>query len=98
MAKLSKKDSCGTSFHGHEITATPNQLIKALGKPQFGCNDGHDKTNFDWVCETSDGRVFTIYDWKVYAPLNMNSRYSFHIGAFSGSVASKALRELKLII
>jgi len=98
MAKLSEKNSCGTSFHGHTVTATPNQIIKALGEPQYGCNDGQDKTNFDWICETNDGAVFTIYDWKEYSQLNMDSYYEFHIGAFHGFVASKAVRELRSII
>ena len=95
MAKLSNKSANGTSFHGQEITATPNQLIEVLGEPQFGCNDGQDKTNFDWVCETKDGNVFTVYDWKEYKPLNMDSYYSFHIGAHAGSVSLKALAEIR---
>ena len=95
MAKLSSKSPTGTSFHGHEIVATPNQLIEALGKPQFGDNSGWDKTNFDWVCETKDGNVFTVYDWKEYKPLNMDSYYSFHIGAKSGLVGEKALAEIR---
>jgi hypothetical protein len=95
MAKLSNKSASGTSFGGHEITATPNQLIDTLGEPQFGCNDGQDKTNFDWVCETADGRVFTVYDWKEYKPLNMDSYYSFHIGAHSGAVAAQAVSEIR---
>ena len=95
MAKLSKKSACGTSFHGHTVTATPNQLIEALGEPQFGSNDGRDKTNFDWVCETQDGKVFTVYDWKQYKSLDMDSYYSFHIGANSGTVASRALSEIR---
>ena len=95
MAKLSNKSACGTSFHGHTVTATPNQLIDALGEPQFGCNDGRVDCNFDWVCETQDGKVFTVYDWKEYKPLNMDSYYSFHIGANSGSVAARALSEIR---
>ena len=95
MAKLSNKSASGTSFHRQEITATPNQLIEALGEPQFGDNDGRDKTNFDWVCETKDGNVFTVYDWKEYKPLNMDSYYSFHIGAKSGLVGLKALAEIR---
>jgi hypothetical protein len=95
MAKLSNKSAAGTSFHGHTVTATPNQLIEALGEPQFGWNDGQDKCNFDWICETNDGAVFTIYDWKEYKPLNMDSYYEFHIGAFHGFVAVRALSEIR---
>lgn len=95
MAKLSNKSACGTSFQSHVITATPNQLIEALGEPQFGCNDGRDKCNFDWVCETQDGKVFTVYDWKEYKPLNMDSYYSFHIGANTIAVSKQALTEIQ---
>jgi len=95
MAKLSNKSACGTSFYGHKVTATPNQLIEALGEPQFGSNDRRDKTKFDWVCETQDGKVFTVYDWKEYKPLDMDSYYSFHIGAHSGPVAARALSEIR---
>ena len=96
MAKLSNKSAAGTSWYGQEIKTTPKQLIEILGTPQFGDNSGQDKCNFDWVCETEDGDVFTVYDWKEYAPLNMDSVYSFHIGANTSLVSSKALDELEL--
>ena len=94
MAKLSNKSATGTSFHGHRVKATPNQLIEVLGEPQFADNSGQDKTNFDWVCETQDGEVFTIYDWKEYKPLDMDSYYSFHIGAHCGGTAARGLSEI----
>jgi len=94
MAKLSSKSPTGTSWHGHTITATPNQLIEALGEPQYGYNDGQDKSNFDWVCETESGHVFTIYDWKEYVPLKMDSEYSFHVGANAKLVAVRAVQEV----
>jgi hypothetical protein len=94
MAKLSSKSPTGTSWGGHEIKATPNQLIESLGEPQYGYNDGKDKSNFDWICETESGHVFTIYDWKEYVPLKMDSEYSFHVGSNSTSVASKAVQEV----
>lgn len=95
MAKLSEKDSNMTSYWGDQITATPNQLIELIGKPQWGYNDGTDKTNMDWVCETEGGKVFTIYDWKEYRPLNMDSYYGFHIGAHSKEISNQAWMELK---
>ena len=94
MAKLSSKSPTGTSWHGHTITATPNQLIEALGEPQYGYNDGQDKSNFDWVCETESGHVFTIYDWKEYVSLKMDSEYSFHVGANAKLVAVRAVQEV----
>ena len=94
MAKLSKKSPAGTSFHDVTIRATANQLIQALGKAQWGNNDGSDKTNFDWVCETSSGKVFTIYDWKYYRPLDLNEEVDFHIGANSFITSMDARKEL----
>ena len=66
MAKLSNQSSNGTSFHNSTITASVNELIAALGEPQYQSNDGEDKVNFEWDCETEEGAVFTIYDWKTY--------------------------------
>jgi hypothetical protein len=98
MAKLSNKSATGTSFHDVTIQTTPQKLIDVLGEPQFGDNSEQDKTNFDWICETKDGKVFTIYDWKYYRPLQMDEIIDFHIGGHSGSVTLKALQELKEIL
>ena len=94
MAKLSKKDPSGTSFHDVTIRCTANQLIQALGPAQWGSNDGRDKTNFDWICETKRGAVFTIYDWKFYRPLDLDEKVNFHIGANSFMTSMTALEEL----
>ena len=59
----------GTSFHGVTLTTTPQQLIDALGEPQYFSNDGSDKTNMDYSLETEDEIAFTIYDWKEYLSL-----------------------------
>ena len=65
MRKTSKS-SGGTSFHGTEIRTTVHTLRKLLGEPEYSGNDGEDKVNFEWVMETEDGGVFTVYDWKEY--------------------------------
>ena len=98
MAKLTEKSASGTSFWGVTIQTTPQKLIDVLGVPQFGDNSGQDKTNFDFVCETEGGDVFTIYDWKYYRPLQMDEIVDFNIGGHSGSVTLKALQELKEIL
>jgi hypothetical protein len=94
MAKLSNKSATGTSFHDVVIKTTAKALIDALGPAQWGNNDGSDKTNFDWICETNAGKVFTIYDWKFYRPLDLNEPVMFHIGANSRSVSEIARLEL----
>ena len=94
MIKKSKKSPAGTSFHDVTIRATANQLIQLLGPAQWGGNDGSDKVNFDWVCETSKGKLFTIYDWKFYRALDLNEEVNFHIGAHSYMSSQEARLEL----
>jgi hypothetical protein len=84
----------GTSFHDVVIKASVNHLISVLGEPSFQDNTGDDKVNFEWDCETEDGDVFTIYDWKEYRKLDLDELIEFHIGAHSKSVSNVAYDEL----
>lgn len=84
-----------TSFHQTTIRTSPQRLINTLGKPQHFQNDGMDKSNMDWICETDDGEIFfTIYDWKEGRPLSMSQTYEFHIGGHSRYETEEAKREL----
>lgn len=94
MIKQSEDGGCGTSFYGITITTTPQNLIDNLDEPEYFSNDGCDKTNMDYYLETDSGVVFTVYDWKEYAPLQMNTKYDFHIGGYSQSDCLKAKHEL----
>lgn len=98
MAKLTDKSVNGTSFYDTTIKTTLSQLIKALGKPQCFQNDGSDKTNVDFECETKDGDVFTIYDWKEYRSISKDEQIIFHIGGMSRSVTEQAKKELVKIL
>jgi hypothetical protein len=84
----------GTSFHDVVIKASVNHLISVLGEPTIQDNTGEDKVNFEWDCETEDGDVFTIYDWKEYRKLDLDELIEFHIGAHSKSVSNVAYDEL----
>ena len=79
MAKHTKQSASGTSFHGVEFSATPQQLINLFPNSYYGNNDGSDKVNFDFTLETQNGDVFTIYDWKEYRSLKMNELIHWHI-------------------
>lgn len=94
MAQKSTKDISGTSFHGTTIVCSPNTLIGLLGEPTYSQNNGSDKTNLEWVCETKSGEVFTIYDWKEYRPIGMSEEVVWHIGGFTGQVTRQAHEEL----
>ena len=65
-----------------------------MGEPNFECNDGSDKTNFEWVMETESGEVFTVYDWKEYKKLKENEIIEWHVGGHSESVTSQAVNEI----
>ena len=94
MAKLSNRSADGTSFYGVQIRTSVNRLKNLLGDPQWEDNSGYDKVNFDWTCQTSDGDVFTIYDWKEYRSLGEDEMIDFHIGSHKGYVSNQAKQEL----
>ena len=96
MKRSSK--TAGTSFYNTTLNATPQELINALGKPQYFSNDGSDKTNMDYSLETESGIPFTIYDWKEYRPLHMDEKIEFHIGGFNGTQTEEAKWEVISLI
>ena len=98
MAKSTNQDTSGTSFHMTTIIASVNELISALGEPQYQGNYGNDKVNFEWYCETDEGDVFTIYDWKEYRSISKDEQIMFHIGGMSRSVTEQAKKELVKIL
>lgn len=93
--KRTDKIANGTSFHDHTFTATVDDLRNVLGQPKFESNDGQDKCNFDWIMETEDGTVFTVYDWKEYHQLAEDEVIEWHIGGRSGADTEKALLEIR---
>lgn len=80
MAKHTEKTPNGTSFYDVRIKATPAQLKELFPDSYFESNDGSDKTNYDFTLETESGKVFTIYDWKYYRPIEDNELITWHIG------------------
>ena len=67
-------DINGTYLQGH-ITCSYNTLCEVFGDPTSG--DGY-KTRAEWEGKTSDGTVFTIYDWKESQPIDDVTQW--HIG------------------
>lgn len=92
--KATRKSSGGTSFFGTCITASVEVMKKALGGTWYEGNTGKDKVNIEWVLETEDGDVFTVYDWKEYRPLNESDVIEWHIGGHRKEVTEKALSEI----
>jgi len=74
----SETSANGTHLQGY-LTTTLDQLTSLLGEPLEG--DG-DKTTAEWKIEFEDGRVVTIYDWKLSsAPTYL---YDWHVGGLKG--------------
>jgi len=98
MAKLTNKSTNDTSFHFTTIRTTVNTLTNILGEAQCIDNTGDDKVNFNWDCETKNGDVFTIYDWKKYRPIGLDEIVEFHIGGENGTITEQAKKELLEIL
>jgi hypothetical protein len=94
MVKHTRKSSGGTSFHGTTIKTTVGRLKELFPNSYYEQNDGSDKCNYDFTLETSDGDVFTIYDWKIYNPIKDDELVNFHIGGFNLDTTIKAKNEL----
>jgi hypothetical protein len=92
--KRTDKSPTGTSFHGTTIKATVNELYEILGEPDCVCNDGQDKSNYDWTGETLFEDVFTVYDWKEYRPISSDEIITWHIGGKSLMVTETARQEI----
>jgi len=98
MIKLTNQDSSGTSFHNATVFASVNELISVLGEPQYECNDGSDKVNFEWTCLNGNNEIFTIYDWKEYREISEDEPIEWHIGGKNISITSRSAEELQLAL
>ena len=94
MIKKTEQSTTGTSFHGITIKTTLGRLRAAFGDPQCENNYGEDKSNIDYSLETSNGDVFTVYDWKHYRPIGEDEVLDFHIGAYTNHIAFEAKQEM----
>jgi hypothetical protein len=94
MAKQTNQSANGTSFHDVTIKTSANKLISVLGEPHWVNNTGEDKVNFEFIFETDEGDVFTIYDWKHYRKLDLDEIIEWHIGSHSRMISWDAQDEI----
>jgi hypothetical protein len=85
----------GTSYHGHTIKAKLSKLKELFGEPFYGDDD---KVQYDWVLQTHEGIIFTIYDWKKRR-FAEDQKIEWHIGGFNalGTHKAKNLVEFEII-
>ena len=88
------KEIDGTSFHDTTVGTTVHTLNKLLGEPTYVDNTGMDKVNYEWIMETNDGNVFTVYSWKEYKILHEHEIIEFHIGGYSKLITEQAKNEI----
>lgn len=93
-----KKQSGGTSFLGYlsdaaGIELTVEAITVAFDEPlTMG-----DKVNFEWVFKSSDGEVFTVYDYKSEMQ-ERNIPYDWHIGGFQNTNWKRFAKWFSLIV
>jgi len=67
LSNITKSSNTGgTHLHGH-LNRTYDQLVSVFGDPHFRYiprAGAEDKIDVEWSFEFSDGRVFTVYNWK----------------------------------
>ena len=78
--KKTEKSANGTSFHDVTIKTTVNELTRVLGEPSYTGDFSEDKVTVEWICETEEGDVVTIYDWKEYRSIGKDEKIEFHLG------------------
>ena len=78
--KKTEKSANGTSFHDVTITTSISDLTRLLGEPTYVGESLIDKVTVEWVCETLEGEIVTIYDWKEYRWIDKDEKIEFHLG------------------
>ena len=96
--KRTKKLLSGTSFHGSTVLASRNELISILSWPHHMDPDPNEKVQYEWFLETSDGDVFTIYDWKEYRDVDEDDLIKWHIGGFDGNATEQGRHEVSMAL
>jgi hypothetical protein len=94
MCKKTNQSTNGTSFQNVTFKASVQDLTKVFGEPDYEDNTGNDKVNFEWVMETDNEEVFTIYDYKYYRKLDPTEQIEWHIGSHSRDISGEAQYEV----
>ena len=74
------------AFHNFTITSSEKELKKIFGKSEMGR---------EWLRQTSDGTVFSIYDHKERFWLKKTDRIVWHIGTYKKEDSDIAKKEIK---
>lgn len=84
----------GSSFHGHTVNASKEDLEKVCGEVMYSDDDTDEKVQNEWEMQSEDGTPFTIYDWKEYREYSDTEKIEWHIGASNRFSAKKGYDDL----
>lgn len=97
MKKATNNSTSGTSFHGTTVLLTRDQLTTVLGPGNSNVPDGmYTKVQYEWDMQLTDGKVFTVYDWKEYRKIDSDEEIYWHIGGFDKETTERA--KVKILI
>lgn len=85
--KVTNKTTIATSYRGHHVNASINQMIKLFGETTI--MQGGDPFHYMWDLEYK-GKVFTIYDANIRGEPNLDALVSFKIGAYNNASSLEA--------
>jgi hypothetical protein len=86
----------GTSLVGY-LYCTYEDLVRMFGEPKYGgpaafgggyADDG-EKITTQWLLETPEGLVFTVYDWKGGWNRYAKTPYDWHVGGSNSNVINE---------
>jgi len=87
-----------TSLKGY-VTATYQELVEALGEPDYMDPSGDGKVETEWEWYDDDCGKITIYDWKMYdggLTTRSGQAYNWHIGGQSRWAVQAVADRLKI--
>ena len=94
IKKIDTPKTNGTSFWGGIILCTKNELVENFGNPQWSTKDIGEKVQNSWDLETTQGIIFTIYDWKEYREYQDDETIEWHVGNFTKDDTLRTLLEI----
>ena len=72
----------GTHYQGSVMTSLSN-LKRLFGDPSYHYQDIASKTRNEYILESDEGVIATVYDFKEYRAYDDNEIIEFHIGGRS---------------
>ena len=103
-SKVTNKDKAleimsGTSLKDRLIGFNYKQLVTTFGEPTLPTESGDGKVQKQWVfVRTSDGAVFTLYDWKTGDEdftMTMNQNWNVGGKVYAGDFVTDLISQIK---